>query len=279
MLGYKILTHDYRSPIQGGLPLWDGHTLPVDLPRVECDAGPDECAAGWNFVADEDLAHGFALVGLWPTGRPSIVLRVEAGPDAICRGRKCRSARLRLIEPATDAVIDAAIDQLCAPFPHGAAIAEETRRWRAALARPAYDPRRVEMALGEALAARGLSWSLRRFADSRDAWAARAAWAAGGDAWAARAAWDAWAAGAAGAAWAARDAGAAWDAGAGLVVFAARSTGWVAGDPLLLTTGLRDAYAAGLELALPTRPGELGWTMSTAHEVHHGPVSNLHCKA
>jgi hypothetical protein len=37
--------------------------------------------------------------------------------------------------------------------------------------------------------------------------------------------------------------------------------GWIDHDPLLLTTGLRDAYAAGLGIALPTGPGTLGWAM------------------
>ena len=105
------------------------------------------------------------------------------------------------------------------------------------------------------------AWAARA---ARAAWDARAAWAARA-AWDARDAWDAWAARAAGAArdaWAARATWAAGAAGAALVVFTARGAGWIAGDPLLLTTGLRDAYAAGLDIALPTGPAELGWAMS-----------------
>jgi hypothetical protein len=37
--------------------------------------------------------------------------------------------------------------------------------------------------------------------------------------------------------------------------------GWVDYDPLLLTTGLRDAYRAGLAIAVPTGPDTLGWAM------------------
>lgn len=28
LTSYKILTHDYRPPLQGGEPVWDGETLP-----------------------------------------------------------------------------------------------------------------------------------------------------------------------------------------------------------------------------------------------------------
>jgi hypothetical protein len=36
----------------------------------------------------------------------------------------------------------------------------------------------------------------------------------------------------------------------------------VKGDPAMLTTGLRNAYANGLEMAVPTGPNELGWSMT-----------------
>ena len=44
------------------------------------------------------------------------------------------------------------------------------------------------------------------------------------------------------------------------MTFAALS-GWTDQSPDLLTTGLRDAYAAGLEIALPTGPRELGYAL------------------
>lgn len=55
MTYYKILTHDFCSPLQGGDPLWDGKTLPYELPKVEVDSGSQECSYGWNFVDDNEL--------------------------------------------------------------------------------------------------------------------------------------------------------------------------------------------------------------------------------
>ena len=74
------------------------------------------------------------------------------------------------------------------------------------------------------------------------AWDARAAW----DAWAARAAWDARAAGAAGAA---------------LSIYYSRLMAWMDGEPDQYTTGLRDAYANGLAIAIPVAKNTLGWAM------------------
>jgi len=36
--------------------------------------------------------------------------------------------------------------------------------------------------------------------------------------------------------------------------------GWVE-NPALLATGIREAYGAGLAIAVPTGPNELGWAM------------------
>lgn len=38
MTGYKVFTHDYRSPVQGGDPVWDG-TVPYVLPATPLDCG------------------------------------------------------------------------------------------------------------------------------------------------------------------------------------------------------------------------------------------------
>jgi hypothetical protein len=43
--------------------------------------------------------------------------------------------------------------------------------------------------------------------------------------------------------------------------FASRQ-GWVKDDAMLLSRGLRDAYACGLELAIPTGLNELGWSVA-----------------
>ncbi len=57
---------------------------------------------------------------------------------------------------------------------------------------------------------------------------------------------------------AARD---AWDARDALTVGFAARQGWIKHPADLLTVGLRDAYAFGLGIALPTGPNELGWAM------------------
>lgn len=82
MTHWKVLTHDWRPPIQGGDPLCDGTTWPVTLPEVGVDATDAGCGAGWNCVTD--LAAGLRIAGLWPTGRPSRVVVAEpTGPSEL----------------------------------------------------------------------------------------------------------------------------------------------------------------------------------------------------
>jgi hypothetical protein len=149
--------------------------------------------------------------------------------------------------------------------------------WDARAARAAWDARAARAAW-DARAARA-AWDARAARDAWDAWAAWAAWAArdardaraawdawdAWDAWAARAAWDARAARAAWDAWDAWDAWAAWDARtawAALAVYTTVSHGWLKGYKAdQLTIGIRDAYQAGLGIALPTGPKELGYSL------------------
>ncbi len=291
MNGWKVWTNDYRSPIQGGAAVWDG-TYPYALPEVPLDASDAECAAGWNFAPS--LADALRIAGFWPNGWPSLPTLVEAGADAITRGQKARASSLTILRAATATEITAAIEDLSRPFgPHASRMVLEQLAWRQALARPDRDAAAVEAGLRDALAARGLDWTLRRFSnaraarDSRAAWGARdargardawdswAAWAAwdsraawgARDAWDSRAAWDAldsraaWGARDAWDSWAARDAWDSWAAWAALVVMYAGLMGWIEGAPEKLTVGLRDAYAHGLSIAMPTGPNELGWAM------------------
>lgn len=231
MLGYKVFTHDLRSPIQGGAPVWDG-SLPITLPAVEVDDGPENCAAGWNFV--EDIPIGLRIAGLWSDGRPSRVFEVQA-PEAIARGNKRRARVLTIVRECSDGEIVDAIRALSLPF---GAFADDMAAaqvlWREALARPYRDKGKVEEGLAKALAARGLeTWELKQFDNVRDAWAAR-------DAWDARAAWDAkWAL---------------------MIQFASRQN-WITYPADLLTVGLRDAYLYGLALAGPVAEQTLGYVM------------------
>ncbi len=246
MTHFKVLTSDYRPPLQGGKPIWDGVTLPFTLPSVTLDRSDAECSNGWNYT--DDLATALRIAGLWPTGRPSVALMVEPAADGIARGEKRRASSLTLVRQATDDEIADAIHALSAPFgEHQDTMAAEQVAWRMALRRPRRDEEAVVAGLTAALAARSLPWTLAKFDSAR---AARAAW----DAWDAWAAWDAWDARAA---WDARDAWAARDA---LTWQFAGRMGWVP-KPDLLTTGLRDAYATGLAIAIPTGPSRLGWAM------------------
>ena len=225
---WKVLTHDYRSPIQGGEPLFNG-TLPYRLPVVRLDVGPAECAAGWNFT--DNLATALRIGGSWPDGWPSTAFEVEPSADMIQRDDKHRASSLRLVRAATAEEVSIAVLELSAAFgTHAETMCREQMAWRGALARPQRDPVLVLAGLKTALNVRSLDWTVKKFGDARNAW----------DAWDAQAAQDAWAA---------------------LTVYYASLMQWITDPPDLLTVGIRDAYSAGLVIALPTGPQELGYAM------------------
>ena len=111
--GWKVLTHDLRSPIQGGEPVC-ADTFPAPLPAVRLDTSDEHCAAGWNYTAD--LASAFRIAGLWPNGRPSRAFVVEASADAIERADKRRASTLTLVREATEADIREGITAFSACF-------------------------------------------------------------------------------------------------------------------------------------------------------------------
>ena len=230
-LGYKLFAHDYRSPLQGGAPAWDG-TYPFELPHRSLDRSDAECAAGWNFC--RDIATAARIAGLWKDGRPRHVVKVETVGDWVERGDKLRADSLRILVSATEQTM---ARHLGRPFgEHAARMGRSQVAWWKALHRPYRDEARVEKGLREALAARELDWELRRVRAASTAW----------DVWDAWAAWDAWD---------------AWDARAALTIEYAALEGWTNQSPDLLTTGIRDAYANGLALAALTAPNELSWAM------------------
>lgn len=226
-VAYKALTHDYRPPIQGGAPVFDGR-LPFALPPCELDRSDTECAPGWNACATPEQV--VRIVGLWTDGWPVRLYRVETDTEVIERGNKLRAATWTLVEecpirPAVQSLSREWFGDLAGPM------AEAQSAWHEALGRPLRDETAAEAGLREALRARGLeTWTLRRYPAAR----------------AARAAWEAWA---------------AWDAWAALVVEYAARRGWVSVAQDMLTVGLREAYRHGLAIAIPTGPGELGWSM------------------
>ena len=207
MIGYKVLTHDLRSPVRSGEPLCDyALALPFRLPRVALDTSDAECAAGWNFT--KNGAAALRIAGFWPDGRSSRVFEVEASDDAIERGDKCRASSLTLTKEVSAGQISEFIGELSAKWFTDVSeqILQEQLTWRWLLGVG------FNTAVGAKIRkrARGArdAWGARDARGARDAWDARGAWGArdARGAWGAR---DAW--GARGA-WGARDAWGAWDA-------------------------------------------------------------------
>jgi len=290
MTGWKITTHDYRPPLQGGDPIFGG-TFPQVLAPVEVDESDAECGAGWNFC--RTIADGFPIAGMWRDGRPSAIFACETdGPVVVRKGTSdsfpmrvfkighpfapIRTGSLTLTRFATDEEIRAGLREFSAMFgAHAEAMAEEQWFWRVALGRPNRDKQAVVDGLNAALAARGLAWTLKEYPDAvaaRDGRSGYGKWNAnrGWDAWVVwtgpdipdtrgapvlRYAWDAWPSKDG---WSVRD---AWDARDALTVQFGGMTGLITCDPAKLTVGIRDAYRNGLGILMPTGPSELGWCM------------------
>lgn len=243
--GWNVLTHDYRSPLQGGDAIWDG-TPGHELPVVDLDTTQRECSYGWNYTTKPETA--LRIVGLWPNGHPSRLTLVEPVGVSVERGNKNRAESLLLIREANDDEWLNALNSLHQPFgEHRDQIVNDVQLWQTALSRPRRNVRQIERGLRTALRMRNLShWKTQRYTTPRDAWDARNA----RNAWDARDAWDAWNA------WNARNARDA------LTVQYAGLRGWVDSDPYSLTVGVRDAYEAGASLILPMGNNVLGWVMS-----------------
>lgn len=158
--GWKLLTSDGRPPIQGGDAI-DLSILPITLPVVACDDSDVECSFGYNFV--REIETGFKIAGLWRTGRPNVILAVEA-EEVYERGEKLRTPSLRLVRRATDAEIQDALRKFSVCFgPHADVMAAEQGAWWQALQRPHRNKEGVVRGLQEALESRGLNWQLREF--------------------------------------------------------------------------------------------------------------------
>ena len=267
---YKVLTYDLRSPIQGGDPIWDGD-IPVTLPEVSVDMSDACCGQGWNFCRKAHTA--LQIAGLWPDGRPSRLFIVEPTVTVIERGNKCRAAQIRIVEEIID--LQPHVRALTETFVDAEYVdnmVQQQMQWMEALSRPKRDESAVITGLKQALDAKKLSWSVRKFDNARDVWEAwydwntwyaRDAWNAS-DAWAARDAWyarDVWAFRAARNPWADR---AARDARNALLVVHAVSCGWLkVDDPADFSIiDIRDIYKNGLDLAIPTGRNVLGFAMA-----------------
>mgnify|MGYP001597995997 CR=1 FL=1 len=269
MKGYKILTHDWRSPIQGGSPLCTEDQLPLTLPVTVCDQSHNDCGKGWNFCPT--LVQAARIAGFWRTGRPARCLVVEATGEIVIRGNKCRTTQLQLQRVATHDEIRQAMQENIQTWAGRQTdlLVEEQWQWYVALGRPYRDEATVQAGLRTALDTRKLdAWTLQQFSTLADlertawaAWAARDAWAARE----AREAWDARDAWAAREAWDVQDAWDAWDARdaqIALLMFSSVSCHWLdTYESDHLTRGIRSAYMYGLEKIRPIQFGVLGWCM------------------
>jgi len=304
---YKVLTHDYRPPIQGGDPIWDGAPGAL-LPVVPLDTTKNACGThgGWHYCAT--IEDALDIAGLWPDGWPSVVAEVSPEGPVIWSGSKYRTSSLRLVRVVPEEEVQEGVYRLSAPFgPYQDDMTAEQMQWRGALSRPLHDPEAVDLHLHVALDARGLPWILQQFDTRRAVWDARIAWNAqsADAAWHARAAWSKgttwnegtawvgvpwstramWAPQATQAMWETRNVRAAWqmrdvrymwavgDASDALLVQYAVRQGWFSADPQLLTLGIQDAYAAGLCSAGPTGPSTLGWAMVPIEETNESPLA------
>ncbi len=134
-MSYKVLTNDYRPPLQGGEPLWDGATLPYTLPAVALDASGRDCAPGYHYCATP--AGALRIAGLWSDGWPACVVAVEPAADAIERGEKWRASQLTITRRLGQDEIRAAVREMSARFgDHAEAMTDAQMAWYEALGRP-----------------------------------------------------------------------------------------------------------------------------------------------
>lgn len=275
---WKLTTYDYRPPVQGGNPIFDGST-PYTLPDVPTD-GKVCSGPGWHSVSK--LEAGYKICSMWtrawafePTGT------VVEDAD----GNKIKSSGGILLREATDEEYRNGILATTEPWAgnHTQRLVDSQRAWQVALSSPAHDPDTVAAMLAIAIAERNLEWSLRFVETARDtratlvtrdargAWVTRDARIAARDAWVTRVtrdasyAWDTtWAATGAWDTWTTKDIRIAWtarDAFPALIVETAALLGWHGDNPELLTIGLREACHHGLAIAVPTGYEQLDWAM------------------
>src|SRR3990167_9327901 len=165
MMGWKVLTDDWQSPIQGGVVVADGK-LPYDLPVVTVNRGGRECAAGWNFCEQPETA--LRIAGLWPNGKPCRLIEVDTGLRQVTRvADKCRVGGGVLTREASAEEFRGAVFALSEPFgEHQEAMVTAQLAWYEALGRPLRKPRStaaVTTGLRAALKTRGLAWSLQQY--------------------------------------------------------------------------------------------------------------------
>ena len=182
--GFRIYTHDWRSPTVGGNPiLTEPARLPITLPSVELDTTEAPHGAGYHFSAS--LAEAARASGFWPNGRAARCVSVVASADAIERRlerefpydkdpiRIRRASALTITAVCAEAEVRAAMLEAVSWAATAVQLVEEQWAWYVALGRPDRREEAVVKGLQVALAHRGLDWTLKRFGTAKDAWAAR----------------------------------------------------------------------------------------------------------
>lgn len=185
-VAYKAFTHDLRSPVMGGLRVWDG-ILPYTLPAVEVDLSSEVCAKGWH--ATERMADALFFAGCLRGTRAVRLFRVETEEPIERRvfeyegvgHSKSRAATWTITDevPVTEDVLDDALRGM--PDVAKAAVAAEQARWFAALSGDRRDASEVEAALWRFIQTSGMPFPGLRRREARLAeWDDRAASLFGG---------------------------------------------------------------------------------------------------
>lgn len=154
---YKVFTHDLRSPVVGGEPVWNGQ-LPHQLPHVSV-ARSETCGTGW--AATRSPVNAIHHAGLLPDGRPARVFMCYLEgeycetTDILLPGHAKLRASSLLID--SEVPIEAVVEELAATTwgQYAGNMTHQLLRWMEALKRPLWSETIVGYSLYEALKLQG----------------------------------------------------------------------------------------------------------------------------
>lgn len=156
---YKVFTHDLRSPVVGGDPVWSGR-LPYSLPKVPIARSEQICGAGWAACRTPTAAIQFA--GLFPDGRPGRLFtglmdgeyaEVSDYTSPGVTKLRCESILLEQELPLQP-VIEELAERTWTKFTGD--MIQQVFEWMSALKRPLHNEHVVGYACYEALKAQGM---------------------------------------------------------------------------------------------------------------------------
>jgi len=287
MLGYKVLTHDFRVPYYDTYPLFnDAQEFPFTLPahiqwkeQVQHKKGcmfyckpysPLEVA--WSIYDTPENA--LRAAGMWPDGYPSRLFQINSTYESCkiesgCLGNYVDKRFSVLKELDVNSVIEKVSSSIFSFDVER--LTKEQILWRDALSRPYGDPKRVKEELEKAVKYRNLDFQTMQFSNSRLLWDA---YLARGDLWSKGEKWDTpvrrliyKACPMEFSEWEAYYARTTNDQLAGRSAERSLRCCHTSGLKLIdypcdfLTVGIRDAYKYGLGVVIPIDEKFLGWTM------------------